>query len=273
VPAAEQEPDGDFIQRLAAAGKRWLALDKLWDIADSPDLAPAQKGADLFPVRPVAPNVRIAVASDRAFNFYYQDNLDLLEAWGACLMPFSPLADEVLPDGTQGIYIGGGFPEMFAAELGENTAMHRSLRAAVARGVPIYGECGGLMYMGRTLNDIRGNDCPMAGLAPFASTMRELRLTMGYRTGTTLRSSPILPRNTRVRGHEFHYSTLSDPVDDTTAAYSLDGGLPNFEGYAAGNVLASYIHMHFATDPSIAPRFVGMCSQRQANRRTGRAPT
>src|SRR5205807_2514184 len=112
---------------------------------------------------------RIAVARDRAFSFYYEDNLDLLRAWGAELVDFSPLADRALPAGTSGVYIGGGFPELFAAELAGNTPMLSSLRKAAGSGMPVYAECGGLMYLGKGLSDQEGGVHEMAGLVPVRS--------------------------------------------------------------------------------------------------------
>jgi cobyrinic acid a,c-diamide synthase len=214
----------------------------------------------LCPSQATPCRVRITVARDRAFTFYYEDNLDLLQAWGAELTTFSPLEDEDLPAGTQGVYIGGGFPEIFAAELAANRSLHGALSRAAGRHVPIYAECGGLMYLGQTLEDGEGHRFSMAGLAPFRSSMRSRQLVMGYRTVTSLRPTPILAAGTQLRGHEFHYSTLTRPVPGSTAAYALEGPTARREGFAHDSLLASYIHVHFGTDPAIAPRFVAACA-------------
>ncbi len=203
--------------------------------------------------------VRIAVARDAAFSFYYEDSLDLLEEAGAELMAFSPLADGSLPAGTQGVYIGGGFPELFAADLAANSSMRASLRQAAERGMPIYGECGGLMYLGETLTDFEGRSHEMASVVPLHSVMERERVTLGYRTARALRASPILDVGEEIIGHEFHYSVLKTPVDEGTAAYRVAEREVN-EGYAGGNVLASYVHVHFGANPTLAPRFVARCA-------------
>ena len=135
----------------------------------------------VYPTEPQPKRAVIAVARDKAFNFYYQDSLDLLEAWGAEIAPFSPLEDEALPEGAGGVYLGGGFPELFAAELSANRPMLEALREAAKRGLPIYGECGGLMYLGLSLTGFDEVAYPMAGLIPAASAMSQSRLSLGYR--------------------------------------------------------------------------------------------
>src|SRR5581483_10570318 len=163
--------------------------------------------------------VVIAIARDRAFHFYYPDSLELLEAAGARLAPFSPMEDEALPPGAQGVYLGGGFPELFAAELSANRPMHEALRRAAERGLPIYGECGGLMYLAQSISDRNGRRWPMAGLIPGDSHMRAERVTVGYRTVTTRADSPILSAGSTVIGHEFHYSQLEAAPAGASAAY------------------------------------------------------
>jgi len=259
VPTAETAPDTAFMARLADAAECYLDLDRLWAVAEDRAL-PAPFG-DLFPAERPDRRVTIAVARDRAFNFYYEDSLDILQAWGADLTPFSPLDDDNLPPGAQGVLLGGGFPELFAAELAANTPMRAAVRAAARQGLPIYGECGGLMYLGRTLTDLEGRRHDMVGLVPYDSVMRRGRLSLGYRSAIAARSSPILECGATVRGHEFHYSELGEPVPAATAAYRVterDGAL---EGYAAGSVLASYVHVHLGSDPAMARRLVAMCSR------------
>src|SRR5262249_47247189 len=124
----------------------------------------------------------LAVARDRAFGFYYADALDLLAAQGLDLAEFSPLADPALPPDTAGVYIGGGFPELFAADLAANTSLLRQLRAHARRGLPIYGECGGLMYLARTLVDRDGGEHALAGLVPATVTLQDAHLSLGYRS-------------------------------------------------------------------------------------------
>jgi cobyrinic acid a,c-diamide synthase len=204
---------------------------------------------------------------DRAFSFYYQDSLDLLQAWGAELVPFSPLQDAALPRDVAGVYIGGGFPELFCAELSENAAMHRSLRDAATPSTPIYAECGGLMYLGRSIVDFQDREHGMAGLVPAVSRMKGTRLTIGYRTVTALANGPLLRSGEAVRGHEFHWSSLdAEPGDD--GAYTIEEQPGRNEGFRCGSVWASYVHLHLGSAPWLAPRFVEACRQyRQSERR------
>jgi cobyrinic acid a,c-diamide synthase len=199
------------------------------------------------------------VAIDKAFSFYYQDGLDLLEAWGAELLPFSPLSDSQLPEGAGGVYLGGGFPEIYAAELAANTPMHAALNDAARAGLPIYAECGGLMYLGEQITDFEGRTHPMTGVIPLSSSMHDKRLTLGYRTVTARRRTPLMRAGQSVRGHEFHWSGLADEPSTDVAAYAVAEQQGRAEGYAAGNVLASYMHLHFGADPALAPAFVSAC--------------
>ena len=264
VPAHGGQAGAELIERLADAAEQHLHVDRLWDAA-GPRQRASVEGEPLPTVPPHrAPGPRIAVARDAAFSFYYEDSLELLEAAGAELAPFSPLADATLPLGAQGVYIGGGFPELFAGELSANESLRRAIRGAAERGVPIYGECGGLMYLGEVLTDFAGREHRMAGVVPMRSIMQQGRVSVGYRTARAVRSSPLLEAGQQVMGHEFHYSALAAPVSEETAAYRLAERGGACEGYARGNVLASYVHVHFGADPRLAPRFVGRCAAAQA---------
>jgi cobyrinic acid a,c-diamide synthase len=220
----------------------------------------------LFPeqARPSGP--RIAIARDKAFSFYYQDSLDLLEAWGADLVPFSPLEDKCLPEGIGGVYIGGGFPEMFARELSENAPMRRAVSEAVGRQIPVYAECGGLMYLGQSLSDMEGVQHQMVGAIPVVSSMNQRRLHLGYREIEACADGPLLRQGEQVRGHEFHWSVLEQPPSEEHSVYRVldQGGRP--EGFRMGSVWASYIHVHLGSKPSLAKRFVQVCSDGIASR-------
>ena len=259
VPTGERPLDADVVEQLAATIAERIDLDRLLAIA-ARATPPAPVGRSLVPDRPRPSRARIAVARDAAFTFYYQDNLDLLRAWGAELVEFSPLADDRLPPGTSGIYVGGGFPELFADDLASNASLLEELRRAARAGMPIYAECGGLMYLAEGLVDRDGRRHRMAGLIPGWSSLERSRLTLGYREVRARRDSPLLPRGAAVRGHEFHWSVLDRAPEAERAAYDVLGAEPRLEGYATDSLLASYVHLHFGSDPLLAPRFVEACA-------------
>jgi cobyrinic acid a,c-diamide synthase len=258
VPTVEGTVLRDWYHRLAAQVEETVDLERLLAVA-SGARTPSGKAA-VYPERPLPRRARLAVAMDRAFSFYYQDSLELLEAWGAEVVPFSPLQDSRLPEGVGGVYIGGGFPEMYARELAENVEIMGDLRAAARRGVPVYGECGGLMYLGERLSDFQGGVHRMAGLIPVSSAMPGSRLVLGYREVEARCDGPLLVRGQRVRGHEFHWSVQEGAPRPAEAAYSVVDQEGRLEGFRAGSVLASYVHLHLASDPSLAPRFVEACA-------------
>ena len=203
---------------------------------------------------PAAKEVRIGVARDEAFCFYYEENLEALEQAGADLCFFSPLHDSALPSNLGGFYLGGGYPELFAAQLSQNEAMMRAIRDF--RGV-IYAECGGRIVLSQALV-CEGKRYPMAGNIPGTTEMPEPpRLTLGYRHLKVLKDSPVLKAGTVVKGHEFHYSRHVGITDDLFE--SLD--TKQQEGYADVHIHASYIHLYFPASPSLAKRFVRTASR------------
>lgn len=263
IPTVEGAAAGSWFERVTGMVEQMIDVDALLRLATE---TPAPGPPRLFPGTDVAARVRLAVAMDRAFSFYYQDSLDLLASWGAEVAPFSPMADEALPPGADGVYLGGGFPERYAAELAANQPLHAALRAAAARGVPIYGECGGLMYLGETLEDLDGRAYPMVGLVPARSRMRGTRLTIGYRTVTPRRDALMLRAGEELRGHEFHWSALERPPEAATAAYDVaETGAA--EGFTGGATLASYVHLHLGASAGLARRFVEACAAARAGTR------
>jgi len=266
VPTVEGAVAGGYFSLLRAACEQTIDLAKLEAIAASagpiPHPNPLPGGEEvgesppsLFPSEPIAPHVRIAVARDAAFSFYYEDNLDLLRAWGGEVVEFSPLENEGLPPETSGIYIGGGFPELFAAQLAGNLPLVGAIRSAAAAGMPIYAECGGLMYVGEGISDAEGRRQEMLGLVPAESNMQDSRLSLGYRELRALGPSAVLDAGAVARAHEFHYSRLDSEPAPGEAAYAVNGE-GRLDGYRRGSVLASYMHLHFGSSPAIAPRFV-----------------
>ncbi|WP_258112639.1 cobyrinate a,c-diamide synthase [Alicyclobacillus sp. SP_1] len=215
----------------------------------------------------------IAVARDSAFNFYYAENLELLEWFGAELLFFSPLAGEVVPEQADGLYLGGGFPEEFASTLAAREQVAESVRRAIAGGMPTFAECGGYMYLAETLFDRQGRGYPMTGVLPFTVRMQEKLAALGYREVTAKTETLLLADGEKARGHEFHYSTATRQTEDWPFAYETAGlrgrGL---EGYATGWLLAGYTHLHFASFPDMARRFVEASTQFGISRRDPARP-
>jgi len=260
-----------FLERAAESIGQHVDLDQLWTIARA---APPLKVDDPAPARQSPPAVRLAVARDEAFCFYYEDNLDLLRAAGAEIVFFSPLHDEALPEGIAGLYLGGGYPELYAAQLAANGKMLAAVREASRAGLPVYAECGGLMFLTDSITDLQGRRHAMAGVVPGRARMRE-RLVMGYRTVTASRDTLLLPVGERTRGHEFHYSDWVDRPADLPHAYEIaprtkEDARP--EGFVSDSLLASYVHLHFASQPGMARRFVEACLSYQATREADAPP-
>lgn len=204
-----------------------------------------------------AERVRIGVARDRAFCFYYEAGLDALRNQGAQIVEFSPLADRHLPPDLDGLYFGGGYPELYAEALSGNTGLVQDVRAVAAAGKPVYGECGGLIFLGNQLTAIDGGKWPMAGLLPLSIEMTSRLVRFGY-VDVEFTASGLAPAGTRLRGHSFHCSQIVEEgkvEKQTVVRYSISGERQQ-EGYRAGNVFGSYIHLHFAADRAFAAGFV-----------------
>jgi cobyrinic acid a,c-diamide synthase len=203
----------------------------------------------------------IAVALDESFNFYYADNLDALKRAGARLAFFSPVNDATLPEEIDGIILGGGFPEVLADRLEKNKPMIRSVAKAVNAGMPVYGECGGLMYLTRSISGYRGEKKArrMAGLID-ADTVMTSRLTLNYTEADC--DGPVFGR-TNLHGHEFHYSAIEGISRDSRFAYSMKKGkgvIDGKDGFVIGGTgLAAYMHLHFANNV-LAERLVRSCA-------------
>ncbi len=206
----------------------------------------------------------IGIARDAAFCFYYPANLEILAACGAKLVEFSPLSDHRPPEGMDGLYLGGGYPEMVAKELAANHGMRRAIRVMSLRGMPIYAECGGFMYLCRQLVDHDGQAHAMAGCFPYTTRMLTRRKALGYREIALSAESVFGPPGARARGHEFHYSEIEDAgiEADFEMVYTVasrSGNTVSTEGYCRGATLGSYIHLHFGSNPDLAQNFVDRC--------------
>ena len=202
--------------------------------------------------------VRVGVARDKAFSFYYEDNLDALREAGAEIVEFSPLEDSCLPEGVDALYFGGGYPELFAGELAENQQMLASVRRFALAGFAVYAECGGLMFLGKEIVTKEGLGFPMAGVLPLRVQMTERLVKFGY-TEVTFKSDCLIGcAGGKARGHSFHCSKIVDagPMEHVYFTRSSMTGREETEGLHVKNVLASYIHLHFLSNPGLAERFV-----------------
>lgn len=267
VTALEQGT-GELYQRLAQLGVETVDLDLVERLACSAS-SPMAGGAvpiDSGASPSHAQSVRIGVAQDRAFCFYYPENLELLASAGAEMVPFSPLADQALPEDVAMLYLGGGYPELHAAVLANNRSLRHAIKAFAERGGVIYAECGGLMYLTQGIRDFDGVLHDMVGLFPAEAAMRKSGLTLGYRTAALLRSCVLGDVGLTARGHEFHYSTLvpKGALDYACALTDARGDARGCDGLAMNNVVALYTHLHFTSQPHIASSLVAAARRTMA---------
>ncbi|MEH2010041.1 cobyrinate a,c-diamide synthase [Nostoc sp.] len=255
VPTAELPELNALIDRLADLGDTCFDWQHLLPLLKSKPLS--------HPLDPPDPpsSIRIAVARDRAFNFYYQDNFDLLQNLGAELVFWSPLEDAAIPKDVQGMYFGGGFPEVFAQQLAENTSVRDAVKTAILKGMPTVAECGGLMYLCEQIIDFEGKSWSMAGVLPTSAVMGG-RLTLGYRRAVALQDNLLVKAGTTVYGHEFHRSRLTltptQPLFETSR-YDCEENM-GCEGWGLpANVHASYVHLHWGESGEIPQRFIKQC--------------
>ena len=256
-------------------------LDSMADVIESNsdgDMIMEIAGMDILPTEeaatpPAEPVARLAVAMDRAFHFYYRDNLSALEREGCELCFFSPLKDEALPEDIDGLYIGGGYPEEYAKELATNVSMKDSIRG-FAEGHPVYGECGGLVYLSEGVDTLDGNRHDFVGLLPARAKMNSRYKSLGYVEAEFLEDTVLGKAGGPVRGHRFHYSELTeDPAgkDGWRSVYDLKGkrnAKSLREGYMKGGTLLSYAHLHFASAPGAAKCFVDSLANAMAGNKS-----
>ncbi|MEJ2058035.1 MAG: hypothetical protein P8X39_09395, partial [Desulfofustis sp.] len=211
--------------------------------------------------------LRLGVASDEAFCFYYPQNLELFEEHGFEIVRFSPLDDLLVPTDVDMLYFGGGYPENHAARLSENHSMRRSILDHHRRAVPIYGECGGFMYLCRSLADMNGVTHEMVGIFPCDTLMNKRLRRLGYRRAALQLDCLLGAKGDLLYGHEFHYSDIVDGSDVQTAdgknvrLYELDNS--SHEGYSVGAALGSYVHLHFAKTASVIDRIYDLLSSKK----------
>ena len=256
----------DVLDALADALERHVDLDAMIALARAAAPLPSCE-RPAAPEHP-GPRLRLGVAFDEAFHFYYADTFESLEQAGFELVRFSPLRDGLLPVGLHGLYLGGGYPEAFAAALSANETMRRSVREFAGSGRPVYAECGGLMYLSQWITGAGGERSAMCGVLPCGTRMLERRKALGY-VEVELSEDSLWGVSGGVgRGHEFHYSELEgDPAGerDWRRIYRVKrsrGGEQELEGFTNGTVMASYVHLHFAARPEMARRLYQKCAER-----------
>ena len=257
IPTAEMANLQSIVERLAHLGETCFDWDKLLPLLKSSSPAPVLLSQEPTIQSTIKSTIKIAIAQDQAFSFYYADNLDLFAEMGAELIPWSPITDAALPDHVQGLYFGGGFPEVFAAELAANEQARASVQKAITSGMPTYAECGGLMYLCDRIVNFENETFPMVNILPTAAKMGK-RLTLGYRQAIALQDSPLAKIGDQIWGHEFHRSALTEISD--RPLYTLQGYDSHLsypaEGWQKYQVHASYVHVHFGAQVHLLERFI-----------------
>jgi cobyrinic acid a,c-diamide synthase len=254
IPSEEKKINSALYDKLGQMVLETIDIDKLQEIAGSAALFP-DYNRSIFIERGSSLDVTLAVARDSAFCFYYQDDIDLFESLGAKIIEFSPLSDKSLPDGIDGIFMGGGFPELFADRLMKNESMRNSIVEADKEGTVIYGECGGMMYLLEKLIDCECRSFKMSGVLNGTSRMENRRQGLGYVITDATCDTVICNNGDTFRAHEFHWSKLQDVPDSTMFAYNTrksNGKRTGVDGICKSNVMASYTHIHFSSNPKLA---------------------
>ena len=251
----------EIIEKLSGAIEQHADLDEIINMLA---LKKREMGSVVAENGNGSKRIRIGIAFDSAFSFYYPDNLEAMEARGCELIRFSPIADDSLPEELDGLYIGGGYPELFAEQLMQNSSMLDSIRAFAESGRAIYAECGGLVYLSQGL-ETKGGKYEFASILPVWTKMRDSFQSLGYVDITLTENSLLGERGDRLRGHRFHYSELvDDPLknSDWKTVYSLKRRLSDseiLEGYQKGRMLVSYVHAHLASSPKSIETFISNC--------------
>ncbi|PID15982.1 cobyrinic acid a,c-diamide synthase [Sporosarcina sp. P34] len=257
VPAIERGDLDSYFDSLATAIEETVNIDQLLDITRAQQL---EVSSSIFDAQPERHEVHIAVARDAAFNFYYEENLELLRAHGATLHFFSPLQNEEVPNEAQGLYIGGGFPEEFAEQLAINEKTKNSIRNAVSRGLPTLAECGGFMYLTEEIINRQERLFPMLGIIPGRVLMQDKRAALGYREITGIEGNFLINGETQAKGHEFHYSKY-EGEHNSPAYFSKSRFRVQQEGYLHKNLVAGFTQFHFASNPQLVENWLKACME------------
>jgi len=276
VPPPEHRAAVHAVQAAQDLAERYLDLPALWEVATRvPPLPSASR--PLYPdAESHQPQVRIGVVRDAAFQFYYPENLEALEQAGARLIFLSALTDPELPPNLDGLYLGGGFPETNAAALSRNQTFRASVLKAADNFLPIYAECGGLMYLGQSIQTLQGESYPMAGLLPYEFVMGKSPQGHGYTVLEVVGENPYFPKGSRLKGHEFHYSRVHpEPRPEANLVFHMSRGAGiggHRDGFVYKNVLATYTHLHALGAPGWAPALVRQAREHQRRRLTAGTP-
>lgn len=260
IPAYEKKPLNDFLINAANLIEDNIDINALIEIARNPRPLPGFK-KKIFVKKQAHKKINIAVAKDESFNFYYQDNLDILTHNGANIIEFSPVKDKALPAGVNGLYIGGGFPELFASKLSKNNALKKDIFRHAKNGMPVYAECAGLMYLSKSISDFKGRNFPMVGIFDFSVKMGKRLSALGYVNLEVLKNNILSNKRSRIKGHIFHWSYLSNLPKKIDFAFlaKKKGKEPVLDGFSRWNVLASYTHLHFGSNIKFARNFINNC--------------
>ncbi|NDI35505.1 cobyrinate a,c-diamide synthase [Chengkuizengella sediminis] len=258
IPSIERGELDSFFEILADLIENSIDINQLLRLTEAPVL---EVSPELLTEVRCSPekNISIAVAKDAAFHFYYPENLELLEAYGANIVYFSPLAGEKVPEGVKGLYIGGGFPEEFAEQLAENIDVKLSFKNAIETGIPTLAECGGFMYLTEEIETTDGSKLSMVGLIPGKVKMQKKLAALGYREITGNKGNFLLEGQVEAKGHEFHYSTFEANASYEHAYETKGMRGTKQEGYLNQNLIAGYTHFHFASNPTLVKNWIEKC--------------
>lgn len=260
LPATENKRETEVVQKIGKAIASSIDLENIIAVAQSATPLTVPQNETTSKQK----NIKLAVAKDEAFSFYYPESLQVLEDLGAEIINFSPLHDKEIPD-VDGIILGGGFPEIFAINLAKNMSMKKTLYALAGDGMPIYAECGGFMYLMEELIDFEGKSHQMVGIIKSKVQMNKKLQTVGYVLATMLQDTILGEKGTVLKGHEFHFSSECIKEQDETKypyAFSFSrtrAPKPYLAGYAHKNILGSYLHLHFAGAMTAAKHFIDTC--------------
>ena len=268
VPSEENVGQSNLYERLGKMALETVDIDGLLKVARSAGAFP-DYDKSIFLDGNVIADINLAIAKDNAFCFYYQDDIDLFEALGAKVKYFSPLSNRRLPDDIDGIFLGGGFPELYTEKLMENDSMKKSILEAYNQGTVIYGECGGMMYLLERLIDCDGSSFNMCGVLSGTSRMENRRQGLGYIIAEATYDNVICKRGDTFRAHEFHWSKLLDVPENTIFSYKTrksNGKESGYDGICKKNVLASYTHIHFSSNPELAKNLLSIMTKTSRNK-------